>query len=249
MPVLDAYTQGLTAQEIAEQCEALAGNPNLHLFAPTQLAPVSPTEFKATPAYRQLRTLVAALYLEYEWPFLGTGGTVQVTARENALPLDFWRLRFPDPLVLLDGDNRYVLWHLDPQTWFHRSLQPTTQSGRPTSFSIDKARSSFYIDPVPNKSYQAELHYYRRPNFDSDAAPDKLTAVADVVRFPHSDLLVQQLLVFYYQHQDDSRWMAAKQEAAEMLLRIRASSDDERDSPAAIPLDSQWFSQLSDWDF
>lgn len=239
--MLDAYSQGLTAQEIVEQCETLAGSPGYHLNPTTGLAPTTPAEFKATPAYRQLRVVLNELYLQYEWPFLATGTNLAVAGRENTLPLDFWRVQFANPLILLDGSQRHMIHHLSPDQFF-RHMRQTSGSARPTYWTIDKSRSSFYVDPIPDKGYLCEFHYYRRPNFDADDAPDKLTDPTDIVRMPHSELLIEKLMAWYYRVQDDARYPTAKQEAGEMLSRIRAASDDDRDAAAAIPLDPLIFS-------
>lgn len=222
---LNAYTAGLTAAQLMEQCEALANYPGLNL--------VGGVVSTSSQAFRALNEILTGLYTQYEWPFLDTGGTVAIAARENSLPPDFWRCRFENPLILLDGDSRYVLQQLDPETFFHAGVSAPSQTGRPSVFTIDKNRSSFYVDKTPDQSYVGELHYQKYIA--------RLSATSAVPMFPHPDLLVQKLLAWYYQQQDDTRWQAAKAEADAMFLRIRASAYEDRDSSAAIPLDGRMF--------
>lgn len=231
--VLNAYTAGLTAAQLTAQCEALSQYPGLNLYPPSGAAPASGAEFAATPAYVALNEILTGLYTQHEWPFLDSGGTVTIAARENALPSDFWRCRFENPLILLDGDARYILDHLDPESFFHGGVSSPSQTGRPSCFTIDKNRSSFYVDCTPDRSYVGELHYQKYLA--------RLTTVTAVPMFPHPDVLVQKLLAWYYQQQDDTRWQAAQAEAQQMLLRVRASLYEDRDSAAAIPLDGRFF--------
>ena len=225
---LNAYTAGPTAAELVAQAEALAGHPGLHL--------VSGSESISAPAYVALNEILTGLYTQYEWPFLDTGANVTISARENSLPTDFWRCRFENPLMILDGDSRYILQQYDPATFFHAGLSSQVVTGRPSSFSIDKNRSSYFVDATPDKTYNGELHYQKYLA--------RLTATTAVPMFPHPDLVIQKLLAWYYQHEDDSRWQAAKAEADNMLLRIRASAYEDRDSAAAIPLDGRIFRHM-----
>lgn len=233
---LNAYTAGLTCAQIAAQCEALAGNPGLHLNPTTLVAPTTPTLFAETPAYVALNEILTGLYTQYEWPFLDTAANITVASRENALPTDFWRCRFENPLMVLDGGSRYVLDQLDPATFFHAGLSTQSVTGRPTCFTIDKNRSSYFVDATPDKTYNGELHYTKYLA--------RLTATTEVPMFPHPDLIVQKLLVWYYQHQDDNRWQAAAANVQDMMTRIRASAYEDRDSSAQIPLDGHWFLRM-----
>jgi hypothetical protein len=211
---LNAYTTGLTAQEIVAQCEQTCGSPGLHL--------VSGTEGITAPAYVQLNEILTSLYTQHEWPFLATASNPVLAARENALPSDYWRARFHDPLILLDGDSRYTLKLTDPSAWFHGGLEAATSTGRPTSFTIDKSRSSFFLDCIPDRTYNGELHYYR--------FVPRLTATSQVPMFPDSALLVQLLAAWYFQRDDDAgRWQLAKSETAEAIARIRASLSEDSD--------------------
>lgn len=211
---LNAYTAGLTAQKIVAQCEQTCGWPGLHL--------VSGSEVITAPAYVQLNEILTSLYTQHEWPFLATAANVVIASRENSLPVDYWRARFHEPLILIDGDDRRTLSLLEPAQFFHMGLASTTATGRPTRFTIDKNRSSFYVDCIPDRSYNAELHYYKYVA--------RLTAITDVPMFPDSGLLIQLLCAWYYQRDDDqTRWQIAKAEGAESVARIKASLTEDSD--------------------
>lgn len=211
---LNAYTAGRTAAQIVAQAEQTCGHPGLHL--------VSGSEAITAPAYVQLNEILTSLYTQHEWPFLATAANVVISARENSLPTDYWRARFSDPLILIDGDSRYTLPLLDPSAFYHAGLSSTTATGKPTRFTIDKNRSSFFVDCIPDQSYNAELHYFKYIA--------RLTAITDVPMFPDSALLIQLLCAWYYQRDDDpNRWQMAKAEGAEAIARIRASLTEDSD--------------------
>jgi hypothetical protein len=150
---LERLHDGPDRAGIVAQCEQTCGSPGLHL--------VAGVEDINAPAYVQLNEILTSLYTQHEWPFLATASNPVLASRENALPSDYWRARFHDPLILLDGDSRYTLTLKDPSAWFHGGLEAATSTGRPTSFTIDKSRSSFFLDCIPDRTYNGELHYYR----------------------------------------------------------------------------------------
>ncbi len=205
---LDAHEDGLTAAQIVAQCEALHDYPGKDL--------VSGSASINAPAYVALNQILKALYTQRDWPFLASATNVSIAARENSLPTDYWRARFTDPLILISGDRRIPLRMLDPATFFQRGLHSQSNTGTPSSATIDKKRGSFYVDCIPSQTFNAELHYFRYV-----AA---LTATSDVPVYPHSDHVVQLLNAWYAQQQNDSdRYQMAKAEAAEAEARIRAS--------------------------
>jgi hypothetical protein len=211
---LNAYTAGRTAQQIVAQAEQTCGHPGLHQ--------VSGTEGITAPAYVQLNEILTSLYTQHEWPFLASATNVVISARENSLPLDYWRARFVEPLVLIDGDSRITLMLLAPEAFYHSGLSSTTATGRPTRFTIDKQRSSFFVDCLPDRSYNAELHYYKYVA--------RLTAITDVPLFPDSQQLIQMLCAWYYQRDNDpERWQIAKAENVEAIARIKASLTEDSD--------------------
>jgi hypothetical protein len=215
---LTAYTAGLTAQKIVAQCEALSHYPGLHLDAGTEAI--------TAPAYVALNEILTSLYTRHDWPFLATAANVTISARENALPVDYWRQRFVDPLILIDGDQRKTLALMSPDDFFHQGLSSVSATGTPTRYTIDKNRSSFFVDCTPSQSFNAELHYYKLPT--------RLTAKEQVPMFPDSSMLVQLLSAWYYQQQDDSRYQQAKLEAAEAVMQVKASLYEDSDGADSL---------------
>jgi hypothetical protein len=215
---LTAYTAGLSAAKIVAQCEALTQYPGLNL--------VSGSESINAPAYIALNELLSSLYTRHEWPFLATASNVVISARENSLPTDFWRARFSHPLVLIDGDARHTLTLMSPEDFFHQGLNAVTATGTPSRYTIDKNRSSYFVDCVPSRTFNGELHYYKLPT--------RLTATTDVPMFPDSSLLVQLLGAWYYQQQDDQRYVTAKQEAAEAMAQVKASLYEDSDGASTL---------------
>lgn len=229
---LNAYTAGLTAQKIVAQCEQACGSPGLHLTS-------GGSEAITAPAYVQLNEILTSLYTQHEWPFLATASNIVIASRENSLPVDFWRSRFHDPLILIDGDTRYTLMLMEPAAFYHSGLASTSTTGKPTRFMIDKNRSSYFVDCIPDRSYNGELHYYKYVA--------RLTAITDVPLFPDSQLLVQLLCAWYYQRDDDAgRWQIAKSENAEAVARIKASLTEESDGGNSL-LDPRVF-RVPDYD-
>jgi hypothetical protein len=215
---LTAYTAGLSAAKIVAQCEALSHYPGLNL--------VSGSEVITAPAYVALNEILTSLYTRHEWPFLATAANVVIASRENSLPVDFWRARFSHPLVLIDGDQRKTLALMSPEDFFHQGLNAVTATGTPSRYTIDKNRSSYFVDCVPSESFNGELHYYKLPT--------RLTATTDVPMFPDSSLLVQLLSAWYYQQQDDTRYQMAKMEAAEAFAQVKASLYEDSDGQTTL---------------
>lgn len=236
---LDAYTAGPSAQTIVAQVELIAGSPALNLNPSTKAAPTSSSELNATAAYVWLNELLTELYTTREWPFLETAANLVIAARENALPTDFWRTRFPDPLIIIDGTQRRQLAQLSPEEFFSSNVTASPPTGPPNMFMIDKNRSSFFVNPIPDKSYNAELHYVKYI--------PRLTAITDVPLFPHSSYLIQAMLAKYYQHQNDDRYASAQAEAAQILQQITAQAFEERDTNSVVPFDNHHFIQQG-WD-
>ena len=224
---LNAFTAGLTAAQIVTQVEAMAGHPNLHLDA-------SGTEAITNLAYRWLNELIVELNSAYEWPFNETGADITITARENNLPTDFYRLRFQEPLLIKAGDSRIPVLAVSADAFYHAIAGEPTY-GEPRIFTIDQYRATLFVNPIPSAAVQCELHYQRYI--------PRLSATSAVPSFPNSDLLIQKLLAKYAQHQKDwPTYQAAKAEAAEMLQRMRASVYGDGDSAMSqVPLDRGYF--------
>lgn len=230
---LNAYTAGRTAQQIVAQCEVTCGSPGLHL--------VSGSEGITAPAYVQLNEILTSLYTQHEWPFLASAANVAIASRENSLPTDYWRARFHDPLILINGDSRTTLALMTPEAFFHAGLNAVTATGTPTRFTIDKQRSSYYVDCIPDRTYNGELHYYKYVA--------RLTAITDVPTFPDSQLLIQLLCAWYFQRDDDAeRWQIAKAENVEAVARIKASLSEDSDGDNTL-LDPRVFRPMATWDW
>src|SRR5690606_40890737 len=122
---------------------------------------VSGSESINAAAYVALNTILKALYTQRDWPFLASATNITIASRENSLPTDYWRARFHDPLILISGTERYPLRMLDPATFFHNGLAAQTATGMPSRATIDKKRGSFFVDCTPDRTYNAELHYFR----------------------------------------------------------------------------------------
>lgn len=205
---LDAYEDGRTAAEIMAQCEAMHDYPGLNL--------VGGSVSTSSKAFIQLNEILTDVYTSRDWPFLASATNVVISARENSLPTDYWRARFHDPLVLIKGNERLALTMLDPASFFHGGLHAINATGEPKRATIDKKRGSFYVDCSPDRSYNAELHYFRYVA--------RLTATSDVPLYPHHSHLIQLLNAWYAQQQNDpERYQMAKAEAGEQEARIRAS--------------------------
>lgn len=229
---LDANEDGLTAAQIVQQAEALHDYPGKNL--------VSGSDNIAAAAYVALNEILTSLYTQRDWPFLASATNVTISARENALPTDYWRARFQDPLLLIDGDNRYVLRMMDPASFFQQGLHAVSATGTPTRATIDKKRGSFFVDCVPSRTFNAELHYFRYVA--------RLTATSQVPVYPDSQHLVQLLNAWYAQQQNDpERYQMAKAEAAEAEARIRASLWESTDDDNTL-LDPRVFRRVDyDW--
>lgn len=239
---MTAHTDGLTAEEICQQAEALAGHPNLHLHPSTGAAPTSEAELDATPAYIWLNELIQHKLMTGDWPFLETAATVNITARENDLPANYWRQRFDHGLFLLDGSSRYQLIRCTPEYWHSSVLAATSPGqGRPTHYFLDRARQSFYVDRVPDQSYQAEMHYQRTIGriTDKDQVPGR--DPNNYASLPYPWLLVNLLVEAYYKHQNDQRWQQQKIDNQQLVAEVRNSISEPFDTEPSIPLDSRMF--------
>ena len=210
----DSQEDGPTAAQIMAQVEAMHDYPGLNLVGGSVSA--------SSLAFRQLNEILTNLYTARDWPFLASAANITVSARENALPTDYWRARFHDPLLLVIGSDRRALHMMDPASFFHAGLNAVSATGTPTRATIDKKRGNFFVDCIPSEAYNAELHYFRYVA--------RLTATGDIPIYPDPSHVIQLLAAWYAQQQNDpERYQMAKAEATELEARIRASLWEDTD--------------------
>lgn len=240
---LAAYTEGESLEDLVNDCERLSSNPGLNLDPDTKLPPV-PGTLKKAPAYRWLLDIIRNLYLVHDWPFAIIARTLEIdsgTERCLCLPADFWRVAYTNPLyALIANETRFSLHHITRPQFFDNQGLASKQVGPPSRFYVSRPDALIYLDPIPDRVYIYELHYFR--------LIEEIDDITFVPQFPYRDYLRQSLLVKYYEDQDDSRAVMAEQERQELWVRIRSSIYDYREDPIQLPnsmLDPQFFHNVS----
>lgn len=229
---LNAYSTGKTAKQIVEDCERAARYPNLYQDPNTLDHPVDGLLNNAQ-AYRWLNDVLKEAYILFDWPGTQTAGTIQILARSQSLPEDFWRMQFENGLWILLDAERFKLTSCGREEFFG-SLTDDSTKGRPLRFYIDRNKAgSLFVDPIPDKLYLAEMHYYK--------LPAKLNSVDDVPDFPYDMFLFWALLERYYMDQDDSRLVVAQQNKMKIVQEVRGVASTNREQSTMSSLDERFF--------
>lgn len=222
---LDAFQGVLTAQQIVAQARRRAGSPDLHLDT-------GGNETLDAPAYVEFQMLLDTLALTWDWPFARVGKDIVLQGRITDLPTEFWRISIDDPIWILDCDKGRSRLHLADEGVFFDRLAVTGQSaGRPTLGFIQKSSGQLYVDPVPDQTYSAEVHFqpWRIPLGAIDSRP----------WFPWSEYLVEMLGAKLALTLDDSRAASCAAVATELMKGIRRSLNDQGERTAQITLNRE----------
>jgi hypothetical protein len=213
---LDAFTRGLTAQQIVRAADLDAGSPWLYLD--------SGSEALTAPAYVRLQAILDEIALNQDSPFQNDRLTITVADRLTELPSDFWRATFTEAYIYDQAGNRLPL-RIMGEGDFHASLSDAgTFTGMPEAIGLMLNRGSanggtpegvVIAEPSPDRAYEVELPYQPL------ALP--LGAITSVPWYPHSLYLIKCLACELFTNQDDSRFMTAQQERDRLERRIQRS--------------------------
>jgi hypothetical protein len=229
---LDAYTTGKTAQQIVADCERAARFPGLNLDPNTGNEPTAGNLLNAF-AYRWLQDVLKEAYTLFDWPGTQKASTLQITSRSQTLPSDFWRLQYENGIIIILDNDRHPLENCTRERFFG-IMTDDSKPAEPNKFYIDRNKAgSLFVDPKPNKTYLAEIHYF--------ALPAKLNSIIDVPDFPYDVYLYWSLLERYYPDQDDQRLAMAVQKKAMLIGEIRGVAFDTREQDSASMWDTRFF--------
>jgi hypothetical protein len=229
---LDAYTTGKSAQQIVADCERAARFPGLHIDPATGLEPTAGNLPKAY-AYRWLQDVLKEAYTLFDWPGTQKASTMQITSRSQTLPHDFWRLQYENGIILILDSDRHPMENCTRERFFG-IMTDDSKPAEPNKFYIDRNKAgSLFVDPKPDKTYLAEIHYF--------ALPPPLNSILDVPDFPYDGYLYWGLLERYYLDQDDQRLAMAVQKKAMLIAEIRGVAFDTREQDSASMWDTRFF--------
>lgn len=235
---LNAYSTGKTAQQIVEECERVARYPGLNKKANGNDPGAG--ELRQAIAYGWLLDILKETYTLFDWPGTQKATTLQLIARSQSLPSDFWRLQYENGLIILLDNERVPLENCTREKFF-TTMVDNANTARPLRFYIDRTKAgSLFVDPIPDRTYLAELHYY--------ALPADLTNISDVPDFPYDAYLFWALLERYFIDQDDTRLAVAIQNKTKLLMDIRGISFDTREQDSSSTLDNRFFSGMP-WEY
>jgi len=237
-----AFTSGESLEELTNDCERMSASPGLNLDPATNLPPTA-GNLKNAVAYRWLLDIIRELYLVHDWPFAIQARTLEIVPsleRCLKLPEDFWRVAYKNPLYgLLEGE-RFSIEHITRPQFFDNNASLAQKSrGQPRTFYVSRPDGLIYLDPIPNRPWIYELHYFK--------LIAELTEKEHIPQFPYREYLRQALLVKYFADQDDTRMVAAAAERDRMWKEIRGTIYDYREDPVQLKdsmLDPQYFAQV-----
>lgn len=223
---LDAFAGVLTAKGIVDLARRRVGNPDLHLD-------LNGEETVEAPAYKELQILLDHLATAWDWPFSRTVCTFTVSGRSTDMPTHFWRIGFQDPFYIIDSDGGRSRLVLVGQDTFHDTV--TDGTGRPERgyVLLDSGAAKLIVEPAPDASYTAEVHYY--------PWQCALVDTSDKPWFPYSAYLVSALAVRIAIGQDDSRVQEEAALATSMMKEIRQNISDGATRGLVIPLSRQFY--------
>ena len=220
-------------------CERRASNPGLHLTA-AGADPVTYSAMMETPAYAGMQMILDHLSSVKTFTFTRKALDIYITARNNELPTDYWRIGFSDPgfIYPTEGDRSQFIF-LDAQQFHQRYQEGPT--GVPRVGYVNRNNEatvggSLTVDPPPDRPYILELHYYpyQARLVDVDTKP----------WFPFTQYLVNALLRdTYYVSEDDQRWAQADAMCTRLMKEISSSIGDDRDRASmSVTLDPTVYS-------
>lgn len=220
--MLDAFNGALNAQGIVAMALRRAGSPDLHLTA-------AGVEDLTAPAYMELQQILDHLALVWDWPWSRIPCKVILDSRCVDLPSIFWRVAHDDPFWITAPGERYRV-PLNFGGDFFGKMQADTY-GPPERIHINKIQGNLYVDPIPDQTYEGELHLqpWHVP----------LTEITSIPWFPYSSHLVSALAIRLNLQQDDNR--ADKEAVLEQQLfkQIRHSISDQGERSATITLNPE----------
>ena len=231
---LNAYSNGKTAQQIVEDCERAARYPGLNKKADGNDPGAG--ELRQAPGYAWLLDILKETYVLFDWPGTQKATTIQLLARSQTLPSDFWRLQYENGIIIIEDNRRTQLENCTREAFF-RDMRDDSATGKPTKFYLDRTKSGLlFVDPKPDKVYFAEIHFY--------TLPADLTAITAVPDFPYDTYLYWALLERYYMDQDDARVAVAMQNKTKVMMDIRGIAFDTREQDSSSVFDNRFFSGM-----
>lgn len=226
MSTLDALNSVFTAKQIVTLAERIANHPGLHLTSngvEPGTGSYSTNPLADAPAYAALQMILDELALTQTFTFTRTAYNMEIAARHNNLPTNFWRVGFADPCFLFSDTanalDRSQFYLLDAQQ-FHRRFQDGV-TGRPEVGFINRDTGVLTVDPAPDATYTLELHYY--------PWQPALATVTDYPWFPSARYLMNELLCTLYLRDSDPRWATADAERKDIMRKIKHSMGDSTD--------------------
>lgn len=234
MPPTDQYTSATTAKSLVLSVESFANNPDLHLTS-AGADPANAAEIELCLPYRWLNEILRELTTLHDWPHARVARTITIAqgARSFAPPNDFFRMAEDSSFWLQLDNSRPQLSQVTREVFFANETDDDLPA-QPRNFYVDrKATTSIFLDPMPDKQYLGELHYF--------ATTARITDVNATLAFPHTSYLEAALLVKYYLHQDDTRVQSAEAIREKLWKQIRNTNFDIRETSGFAALDGDVF--------